>query len=280
MVHRAPALNEHGAVAELVAGWPVGRAAAGVATVDRAETVAGDAEASFPLASVTKLFTAYAVLVAVEEKTIGLDEPAGPEGSTVRHLLAHASGLPPEAGGPSGRVGTRRIYSNVGYEVLAPELERRAGLPFASYLEEAVVEPLALSSFTLTGSPAWGASCSLADLMAFGRELLAPTIVSSSMLAEATTVAFPGLAGVLPGFGRQDPNDWGLGFELRDHKSPHWTGARNSPSTFGHFGRSGTFLWVDPASRVACAVLTDRDFGPWAVEAWPVFSDAVVDRYG
>ena len=57
---------------------------------------------------------------------------------------------------------------------------------------------------------------------------------------------FPGLVGVLPGFGRMDPNDWGLGFELRDAKSPHWTGARNSPRTFGHFGGSGTFLWVDP----------------------------------
>ena len=66
-----------------------------------------------------------------------------------------------------------------------------------------------------------------------------------------------------------EPNDWGLTFELRDAKSPHWTGSRNSQRTFGHFGASGTFLWVDPDAGVACGVLTDRRFGDWAKEAWP-----------
>jgi CubicO group peptidase (beta-lactamase class C family) len=73
-----------------------------------------------------------------------------------------------------------------------------------------------------------------------------------------------------------ETNDWGLAFELRDHKSPHWTGTLVSPRTFGHFGASGTFIWVDPDAGVACAVLTDREFGDWAKDAWPVFSDAVL----
>jgi CubicO group peptidase (beta-lactamase class C family) len=89
-------------------------------------------------------------------------------------------------------------------------------------------------------------------------------------------VAFPGLVGVLPGVGRYDPLDWGLGFELRDGKAPHWTGSANSPGTFGHFGGAGTFLWVDPLVDVATVVLTDREYGPWALEAWPGFSDAVL----
>ncbi|GAB3883240.1 hypothetical protein GCM10029964_042260 [Kibdelosporangium lantanae] len=100
--------------------------------------------------------------------------------------------------------------------------------------------------------------------------------MSRQLFAEATTVVFPGLAGVLPGFGHQRPNDWGLGFSVRDHKSPHWTGTGNSPETFGHFGQAGTFLWVDPAVGIACVALTDRVFGPWAAEVWPVFSDAVL----
>ena len=58
-------------------------------------------------ASVTKLVTALAALVAAEEGVIDLDEPAGPPGSTVRHLLAHASGLPFEAGAPTGPVQRR-----------------------------------------------------------------------------------------------------------------------------------------------------------------------------
>ena len=90
---------------------------------------------------------------------------------------------------------------------------------------------------------------------------------------------YPGTKGVLPGYGHQNPNDWGLGFEIRDCKSPHWTGGSSSPRTFGHFGQSGTFLWIDPdAGRrgAACVALTDRAFGPWAVEAWPAFTDAVL----
>jgi CubicO group peptidase (beta-lactamase class C family) len=73
-----------------------------------------------------------------------------------------------------------------------------------------------------------------------------------------------------------DPNDWGLSFELRDAKSPHWTGTLNSPRTFGHFGATGTFLWVDPDAGLACGVLTDRDFGDWAKAGWPRLSDSVV----
>jgi CubicO group peptidase (beta-lactamase class C family) len=91
-------------------------------------------------------------------------------------------------------------------------------------------------------------------------------------------VQFPGLRGVLPGFGRQEPNDWGLGFELRDDKAPHWTGSRNSPRTFGHFGASGTFLWIDPDAELACACLTDLEFGPWAANAWPRLADAVLSE--
>ena len=98
-------------------------------------------------------------------------------------------------------------------------------------------------------------------MLRLGQELLAPTLVDAATLAEATTVQFPGLAGIVPGFGRMDPCDWGLGFEIRDGKAPHWTATANSPATFGHFGGSGTFLWVDPDAGVACAALTDRDFG-------------------
>ena len=115
------------------------------------------------------------------------------------------------------------------------------------------------------------------ELIAVGRELLAPTLVDRATVASATAVAFPGLAGVLPGFGRQDPCDWGMGFEIRDAKHPHWTGDRCSPSTFGHFGRAGGFLWIDPVHGAACAVLSDTPFGPWAVTAWPALSDAVLN---
>ena len=153
-------------------------------------------------------------------------------------------------------------------------------MPFEQYLRSGVIEPLGLAATTLSGSPASSASGPLRDLLALGQELLLPTLISAETLARTSTVAFAGLVGVLPGFGHQDPNDWGLGVEVRDHKHPHWTGSRNSPRTFGHFGQSGSFLWVDPTEELAVGSLADRPFGPWAVAAWPALSDAVIEAYG
>jgi CubicO group peptidase (beta-lactamase class C family) len=255
--------------------WEARTAAAGVVGAEGVVAVHGATDADFRWASVTKILAGLAILVAVEEGTVDLDDAAGPPDATLRHLLSHAGGLAPEEGPPLMAPARRRIYSNYGIELAAAHVAERAGIPFAEYLRAAVAEPLGLRG-TLSGSPAWGYRGPLADLLALGRELLAPTLVARETLDEATSVQFPGLVGVLPGFGRMEPNDWGLAFELRDHKSPHWTGAANSPRTFGHFGAAGTFLWVDPVLRLGCCVLTDREFGPWAIEAWPAFSDSVV----
>jgi CubicO group peptidase (beta-lactamase class C family) len=251
-----------------VEGWPCRRVAVGV--VGAVETAThGDVEGEFAWASVTKLASAVAVLVAAEEGIVDLDEAAGPPGSTLRHLLAHASGLPFEAGSPIARPGTRRIYSNHGFQVLGDCVAERAEMSFAEYYRHVWDRPL-------DGHPGSGAHGSLRDLLALARELLEPSRVAPETLAEAVAVQFPGLDGVVPGFGRQTPNDWGLGFELRDGKTPHWTGSRNSPQTFGHFGRSGTFLWVDPDAGIALACLTDEPFGDWAKTAWPALADAVL----
>jgi CubicO group peptidase (beta-lactamase class C family) len=139
-----------------------------------------------------------------------------------------------------------------------------------------VLEPLGTQRTQLDGSAASGLVGPVDDLVLVAAELLRPTIVSTATADAMRAVAFPGLDGVLPGFGRQSPNDWGLGPELRDGKSPHWTGTRNSARTFGHFGAAGGFLWVDPDARVACASLSDRDFGDWAAAAWPPLSDRVL----
>jgi CubicO group peptidase (beta-lactamase class C family) len=256
--------------------WGARTAAAGVVRTGGAIATHGPRGTVLRWASITKLLTGLAVLVAVEEGSVDLDEPAGPEGSTVRHLLAHASGLPPDEGPPLMPPERRRIYSNAGIERAAALVGERAAMPFEEYLRAAVVEPLALTG-ELRGSPAWGYRGPLDDLLALGHELLEPTLVARETLDEATSVQFPGLAGVLPSWGRMEPNDWGLAFELRDDKSPHWTSAHNSPRTFGHFGAAGTFLWVDPELGCACGVLTDREFGAWAIEAWPGFNDRVVE---
>jgi CubicO group peptidase (beta-lactamase class C family) len=261
--------------------WPVTTSAAAVVAASGLLATHGPVDHPFPLASVTKPLAALAILVAVEEEAVGLADPVDEAlipGATLRHLLAHASGLAPERPLRSFAPGVRRVYSNVGIELAAGLVEAGTGLPFAQYLHEAISEPLGLTGTSLPGSPARDGVATVGDLSRVLAELLAPSgLLHPETLADATSVQYPGLRGVLPGYGGQDPNDWGLGFEIRGHKSPHWTGARNSPATYGHFGQSGTMFWIDPVAEIGLIALADEPFGPWAVQAWPALSEAVLD---
>lgn len=270
-------------VLEVIDDWPVTAAAAAVVGPFGVRVAHGDTAKPFALASVTKPLVARAAQIAIEEGVVELDTPAGPPGSTIRHLLAHTSGVSMQSDDVLAKPGTRRIYSNAGFAVLAHAIEKESGIEFGQYLAEAVFEPLGMSASTLSGgagAAGFGGMSTVADLAMFARELLRPALVSPAMHAAATSVQFPGLSGVLPGFGAQRPNDWGLGFEIRDSKSPHWTGSANSPATFGHFGQSGTFLWVDPVADLALVVLTDRNFGEWTYALWPAISDGVLREIG
>lgn len=262
--------------------WPVGAAAAAVIGPGGVLASHGDTDRVFELASVTKPLAARAVQVAIEEGAVDLDTAAGPPGATIRHLLAHTSGLSMHSDQVLAAPGARRIYSNQGFTVLGQTVEQQTGIEFARYLAEAVCEPLGMTATHLNGgavAAGFGARSTVADLAAFAGDLLRPVTVSGTLHHEATTVQFPGLDGVLPGYGVQRPNDWGLGFELRDKKSPHWTGAQNSAGTYGHFGQAGGFIWADPEKDLALVVLTDRDFGEWALRPWPAVSDAVIADY-
>ncbi len=268
--------NDLDAVLRTIDDWGADHAAAAVVGPDGVVARHGAADHRSRWASVTKLATALAVLSAVDEVIIDLDEPAGPPGSTVRHLLAHASGLPFEGEAILAKPGTRRIYSNPGFDALGGLLAERSGRTFAVALSDRVLAPLGMAHTDLVGRPSEGLDGSLVDAAALARELLHPTLIAPKTAAAARTLQFPGLKGVLPGVGAFDPLDWGLGFELRDGKDPHWTGSLNSPATFGHFGGAGTFLWVDPALDRSLVCLTDREYGPWALDAWPRFSDGVI----
>ena len=268
---------------DAIADWPVTAAAAAVVGPSGVLASHGDTGRVFELASVTKPLVARSVQVAVEEGVVELDAAAGPPGSTIRHLLAHASGLAMHSDHVLAKPGTRRMYSNYGFTVLAQTVEAESGIEFGRYLAEAVCEPLGMATTRLNGgavAAGFGATSTVADLAAFAADLLRPSTVSAQLHAEATNVQFPGLDGVLPGYGVQRPNDWGLGFEIRDAKSPHWTGARNSARTYGHFGQAGGFIWADPEAGLALVALTDRDFGEWALDIWPAISDAVISEYG
>jgi CubicO group peptidase (beta-lactamase class C family) len=267
---------------DLIADWPVSAASAAVVGPTGVRASRGDLTRAYRLASVTKPLAARAAQVAIEEGVVDLDTPAGPPGATVRHLLAHTSGLAMNSAEELAWPGTRRVYSNYGFAVLAETVERYSGIEFGRYLAEAVFSPLGMTASRLDGGApeaGFGGVSTVADLVSFAGDLLRPRTVSTQLHAEAISVQFPGLSGVLPGFGVQRPNDWGLGFEIRGDKSPHWTGAANSPATYGHFGQTGTFIWVDPVCDLALVVLTDRDFGDWAKPLWPALSGEVLREF-
>lgn len=267
---------------DLLDSWPVDNVAAATICRDGAIATHGDTTKVFALASVTKLFTAVGVHLAVEEGSVSLTDDAGvyvegdtSRGATLADVLAHGGGY-----GPKGVVldapGRRRIYSNGGYELVARAVESGTGMAFADYLREGLFEPLAMTSTVLDGSPAYAGSSTVNDLVRFMTgmsQLLAPETMTLM-----TSPHLPELVGVLPGYGRQAPNVWGLGPEIRANKAPHWTGQHNSRSTWGHFGQAGTFIWVDPANGVAAVTLTDRPFGEWATPLWPAYSDAVLEH--
>jgi CubicO group peptidase (beta-lactamase class C family) len=256
--------------------WDAPHAAAAVVGPSGVLAARGDRAHQFRWMSVTKLVTALTVLIAAERNLLDLDEPAGPPGSTVRHLLAHASGLAFEGDAILAQPGARRIYSNPGFDRLGALVTERVGRPFERVIVEWVTGPLGMTGASLVDRPSQGLHGSLDDLTALAGELLRPTLVPRESLDAAIRVAFAGLPGVVPGVGRFDHCDWGLGFEIHGTKDPHWMGRRNSPKAFGHFGGAGSFLWVDPAAELALVVLTDRDFGPWALHAWPALSDDVL----
>jgi CubicO group peptidase (beta-lactamase class C family) len=257
--------------------WDVPHAAAVVVRRGGDPLEHGDVRKLFGVASVGKLVTGYAIMVGVEEGAVALDDPAGPPGSTLRHLLAHTSGYGFDAdAGVLAPPGTRRIYSNRGIEEAAAHLERAAEVPFAQYLAEAVLEPLGMADTDLPGTPAHSLQSTIADLARFLAEIQAPNVLAPATVAQMRTTQFPGLRGVLPNVGRFDPLDWGLTFEHTFGRPGHWAGTAPSRDTVGHFGGAGTFLWDDPAAGVGAVVLTDRQFGPWALQVWPAWTAAVL----
>ncbi len=255
--------------------WDASTEAAAVLRVGAVVERRGDTGGVRRVASITKLATAWAVLVALEEGSVALADPVGPPGATVAHLLAHAGGLDFDTDRVLAAPGTRRIYSNTGYELLGAHVAARTGLSFDTYLTEGVLAPLGMDRSELRGSPAADLHSSIEDLLALLAELRSPRLIDASTAQLARSCAFPGLDGVLPGWGRQEPCDWALGPELRGDKHPHWMGSRCSPATFGHFGGSGTLLWFDPTVDLGCVLFADRPFDDWALDVWPGQSDAV-----
>lgn len=267
---------------DLTSEWPVPHVSAAVIRGGEVLVTIGDVERVHRLASISKPMAAWAILVAIEEGVVSLDQPVGQPGCTLRHLLSHAGGYPFDGEEPISPPERTRIYSNSGFSLAARAVEAATDMTFAEYLREAVFVPLAMTSSVLRGSAAAGVRSNLTDTCRFVAEAMRPTLIHSATAADAKRTHYPTLAGIVPGVGRYEQCPWGLGFEVRGDKQPHWTGTTNSPRTFGHFGGSGTMFWIDPDLDLAVVALTDRNFDEWAdvaLESWPRLSDALIAEF-
>ena len=160
-----------------------------------------------------------------------------------------------------------------------PSSQQRAEMPFAEYVREAVCAPLELA-LDPTGDPGSG-HARVARRRARDRAR-APRAATSSRRRHATrwsTSSSPGSPASCPTTAASIRSTGVSACSSTRGRRRGWERA-TSPRTYGHFGGSGTFLWVDPEARVVCAALTTREFGDWAKEAWPRFADAVLDELG
>ncbi|HEX8292715.1 MAG TPA: serine hydrolase domain-containing protein [Pyrinomonadaceae bacterium] len=138
----------------------------------------------FRIASMTKSFTAMAVLKLRDEGKLSLDDPVSryvpalaglpyptkdSPAITVRHLLTHSEGFPEDnpwgdrqlaqtdetmrawmrAGIPfSNAPGVAFEYSNYGFAILGQVVARASGRPYAQYVREEILRPLGMSAST------------------------------------------------------------------------------------------------------------------------------------
>lgn len=176
-------------------GKPVVRRGYGRSDMDT-QTAAGPAT-NYRLASVSKQFTAAAILLLAQDGKLGIDDPARKwlpslpavaKPITLRHLLTHTSGVLDYedlmADPYDGQIhdagvldllakehrlyfapGSRYRYSNSGYALLALVVERASGLSFPDYLRQRIFQPLGMADTLafVAGGPAvphraWGYS--------------------------------------------------------------------------------------------------------------------------
>jgi CubicO group peptidase (beta-lactamase class C family) len=296
------------------AGGVLAERYAGVRERHREEPV--DAATLFALASLTKPLVGAACMVALEEGLLELDAEIRDGFTLRHVLSHCAglpeAGLRWQEP-PAYVPGTQRWYSNASYVLAAHLLEDASGMSCASYLQEAILAPLGMdASLGLAGGDAartarvWQPgrygddelfnsgrfrrdappqSGGYASARAYGK-LLSCLLAGGSasgtgLLAEETVDEFLApqlgpLPGGVNGVGEWPDLCWGLGFDVRGAREPHWAGPSLGPRTASHFGASGTLAWLDPERGLGLVALANRgSYSGWWREPWATLGTAV-----
>jgi len=265
----------------------------------------------FDIASLTKVVaTTPAVMQLVEQGKIRLNDPVvkyipefGQNGKgdiTVRDLLTHFSGLPPDldlshpwtgrdvgysmafSSTPISPPGTRFVYSDINFIVLAALVDRVSGIPFDSYCAQNIFTPLGMGHTRFRPPAEWqsqiapteydergqmlhgivhdpsarrvggvaghaGVFSTADDLAKLAQALLdGSSVLSRLAIAKMTTPQQPPIAPVLRGLG------WDIDSPFSSNR-----GELLPVGSFGHTGFTGTSLWIDPTTRTYIILLTN-----------------------
>ena len=280
-------------------------------------------ETFFDLASLTKpLATTLAVMRLVEEGRVGLDQPvvellpaldgSGKEKISVRHLLSHTAGLPDwrpwfmplmrQPGDRRGELmralliaepletapGTRTVYSDLGFMLLAWLIENVCGQRLDRFVNAGVYDHLHIEDlfyidrwsvavpadqFAATqlcpwrrrllkgqvdDDNVWAAGGVGGQAGLFGTAIEVSALVDALLLAAAGT-DLPGLftARTVNRFFKRQGDGRALGFDVPSRPGSS-SGQFLSDSSVGHLGFTGTSFWADPERSLAVVLLTNR----------------------
>ncbi|MDY2941467.1 MAG: serine hydrolase domain-containing protein [Varibaculum sp.] len=243
----------------------------------------GDLDEIRPWASVTKIITAICVLQASDAGYFALNDTVAtdPTAATsprvsIADLLAHSSGLAPDSPRILAEPGSRRIYSSYGYNLLGTYFATKVGINIDRWGANYLLPDLDMETTLLDGSPASAARGSTRDMAALAGSLLRAEVLPTALDSALTAPHCPGIPGVLPGYGRQSDNSWGMGCEIRAEKQPHWTAPSATPATFGHYGMSGSFLWVDREADRAAVFTGKQPFSSTHIAAWSKLNEQLL----
>lgn len=240
----------------------------------------GKGEGNYRLASVTKLLSTLVFTDAIVHEFFDFSDIVdidyfGDNNVTFADLLAHASGTRPEYNDPIAPR-TKRIYTNEAFELAEQFFIKKLGSSFsganvAQIFSDGLKGHLG-DHIHLESSCAHGAIGDDEGIVALMNEIRNPSFIPQSIFSKLTQTYLPELEGILPGWGNYKHNTFGIGFEIKGDKTPHWTSELSSPQTYGHFGQSGAFIFHDPENNISGCCLSNSDFAPWAKVAFPVLS--------
>ncbi|MFY9256529.1 MAG: serine hydrolase domain-containing protein [Fuerstiella sp.] len=272
------------------------------------------ADTVFDMASLTKpIATATCAMLLVEAKLVDLDAAVakyipefgqnGKQDITVRQLLTHTGGLIPDnsmkdyANGPTqafekihqlstyAEPGTKFVYSDVGFIVLAELIERVSGQTVHEFSQQKLFKPLGMTetgylpaealqvraavtqqrdghwmagevhdprAFALAGVAGHAGLFSTAsDLATYCQMLLNSGTMGGTTIMQPATVATMTAAQEVPSGFRT------LGWDMRSPYSSN-RGDFFSKSAFGHGGFTGTSMWIDPDQQLFVIFLSNR----------------------